>query len=600
VKYTFAFILLAAGALHAQSIQLIQNASAREGLSLNGAWQTIVDPYESGYYDYRYKPQKDGGYAANKKPKDKSDLVEYDFDTAGRLQVPGDWNTQRPELLFYEGSIWYKRDFDYARKPGRRYFVWFGAANYDAMVWMNGTKLGEHVGGFSPFQFEVTNLLRDRGNFLVVKVDDQRHMDAIPTVMTDWWNYGGLTRSVKLLDVPETFVEDYSVQLQKGSQTHVAAWVRLNGPARRQKVTIRIPEAGIEQSVDADENGYAALGFDARLSLWSPENPKLYEVIVGAGDSRVEDRIGFRSITTSGRTLLLNGKPLKLRGVSIHAEAPFRAGRVYNEADARTLLEWAKEVDCNFVRLPHYPHDEVMTRLADEMGLLVWSEIPVYWTIQWENPATLQNANRQLEEMISRDKNRASVILWSMANETPRGDARLKFISGLARRARELDPTRLITAALETHYTDPHTIAVDDPLGEYLDVVSCNEYIGWYDGLPEKIDGIQWTTNYQKPFVISEFGADAQAGRQGDDLTRFTEEYQANVYRRQVAMFRRIPFLTGTIAWVLVDFRSPRRPLAGIQDFYNRKGLFSDRGEPKPALYILRDYYRSLHSSNGQ
>jgi beta-glucuronidase len=202
--------------------------------------------------------------------------------------------------------------------------------------------------------------------------------------------------------------------------------------------------------------------------------------------------------------------------------------------------------------------------------------------------------------MISRDKNRASVILWSMANETPRGDARLKFISGLAQRARELDPTRLITAALETHYTDPHTIAVDDPLGEYLDVVSCNEYVGWYDGLPEKIDGIRWTTNYQKPFVISEFGADAQAGRHGDDMTRFTEEYQANVYRRQVEMFRRIPFLTGTISWVLVDFRSPRRPLAGIQDFYNRKGLFSDRGQPKQALHILRDYYRSLQSSNAQ
>ena len=145
-----------------------------------------------------------------------------------------------------------------------------------------------------------------------------------------------------------------------------------------------------------------------------------------------------------------------------------------------------------------------------------------------------------------------------------------------------------------------HTIAVDDPLGEYLDVVSCNEYVGWYDGLPQKIDGIQWTMNYQKPFVISEFGADAQAGRHGDDMTRFTEEYQANVYRRQVNMFRRIPFLTGTIAWVLVDFRSPRRPLAGIQDFYNRKGLFSDRGEPKKALYILRDYYRSLRPSGGR
>ena len=594
MKWTYPLALLLAGALHAQPVELIQNAGARGGLSLDGAWHAIVDPYESGYYDYRYKPQADGGYGANKKPKSKSDLVEYDFDTAGTLQVPGDWNTQRPELMFYEGSIWYQRNFDYARKPGRRYFLWFGAANYDAIVFFNGTRIGEHVGGFTPFQFEVTNLLRDRGNFVTVKVDDQRHMDAIPTVMTDWWNYGGLTRSVKLIDVPETFVEDYSVQLEKGSQSRVSAWVRLSGPARRQKVTIRIPEAGVEQNAEAGEDGVARLAFDGRFSLWSPESPALYQVTVSAGGSQVDDRIGFRSITTSGQTLLLNGKPLKLRGVSIHAEAPFRAGRVYNEADARTLLGWAKQVDCNFVRLPHYPHDEVMTRVADEMGLLVWSEIPVYWTIQWENAATFANAQHQLEEMIVRDRNRASVILWSVANETPRGDARLKFIGSLAKKVKELDPTRLVTAALETHYTDPHTIAVDDPLGEYLDVVSCNEYIGWYDGLPEKIDTIQWKMDYQKPFVISEFGADAQAGRHGDDMTRWTEEYQANVYRRQVAMFRRIPFLTGTIAWVLVDFRSPRRPLAGIQDFYNRKGLFSDRGERKEAFYILRDYYLSL------
>ncbi|HUK16858.1 MAG TPA: glycoside hydrolase family 2 TIM barrel-domain containing protein [Bryobacteraceae bacterium] len=594
MKLSLALICVLAGALHAQPVELVQNAAARDGLSLNGAWQTILDPYESGYYDYRYQPQKDGGYGANKKPQSPSELVEYDFDTAERLQVPGDWNTQRPELLLYEGTVWYKRSFDYAKKPGRRYFVWFGAANYRAMVFFNGVKVGEHVGGFSPFQFEVTSLMRDRGNFVIVKVDDQRRLEAIPTVMTDWWNYGGLTRSVRLLDVPETFVEDYSVQLEKGSQTRVSAWVRLNGPARRQKVTIGIPEAGIEQAAEAGEDGIARLVFDARFSLWSPENPRLYRVQVAAGGDRVEDRIGFRSIATSGQTLLLNGKPIKLRGVSIHAEAPFRAGRVYNEADARTLLGWAKQVHANFVRLPHYPHDEVMTRLADEMGLLVWSEIPVYWTIQWENVATLANARRQLEEMIVRDKNRASVILWSVANETPRGDARLKFIGALAHAAHEMDSTRLVTAALETHYTDPHTIAVDDPLGQYLDVVSCNEYLGWYDGTPEKIDGIQWKTDYQKPFVISEFGADAQAGRHGDDMARWTEEYQANVYRRQVALFQRIPFLTGTIAWVLVDFRSPRRPLAGIQDFYNRKGLFSDRGERKQAFYILRDYYKSL------
>jgi len=577
-------------------LDLIQNANARRGASLNGQWRVIVDPYESGYYDYRYQPAADGGFGANHKPASPSELVEYDFDTADRLQVPGDWNSQRPDLFLYEGTVWYKRDFDCAVQPGHRTFVWFGAANYRAIVYLNGVKLGEHAGGFTPFQFEITGKVREKGNFLVVKVDDQRKQEFIPTVMTDWWNYGGLTRGVRLIDVPGTFVQDYSIQLAKGSLTRVAGWVRLNGAEPGQKVTVRIPEAGVAQTFTPDATGLVQVAFDARLELWSPERPKLYDVVVEAGADRVTDRIGFRTIEAKGRDLLLNGKPVFLRGVSVHAEAPYHGGRVYSDGDARTLLTWAKETDCNFVRLPHYPHDEVMTRLADEMGLLVWSEIPVYWTISWENPETLRNAEAQLAEMISRDKNRASVILWSVANETPRGDARLKFLTALVERARSLDATRLITAALETHYADDRTIVVEDPLGKFLDVVSCNEYVGWYDGLPEKIDTIAWQTPYEKPFVISEFGADARAGLHGGDTERFTEEYQANVYRRQVAMFRRIPFLNGTISWVLVDFRSPRRPLAGVQDYFNRKGLFSDRGERKPAYYILRDYYRSMES----
>jgi beta-glucuronidase len=462
------------------------------------------------------------------------------------------------------------------------------------MVFLNGTKLGEHVGGFTPFQFEITGLVRDKGNFLIVKVDNQRQREAVPTLMTDWWNYGGLTRDVRLVDVPETFVEDYSVQLQKASQTRIAAWVRLNGPRKQQHVTVTIPEAGVSQEILTDPDGYAKLTVDARLTLWSPETPKLYEVAIATETDRVAERIGFRSIEASGRTLLLNGRPLHLRGVSVHAEAPIRSGRVFSESDAATLLQWAKDLGCNFVRLPHYPHDEAMTRLADRMGLLVWAEIPVYWTIAWESPETLLNAKRQLTEMIARDKNRSSVILWSVANETPPSEPRLQFLSALAGLAHELDSTRLVTAALETHHIDPNTIMVDDPLGRYLDVVSCNEYIGWYDGPPGKIDRTEWKTAYDKPFLISEFGADAQAGRHGDSGAVWTEEFQADFYRRQIAMFQRVPFLSGTIAWALVDFRSPRRPLAGIQDFFNRKGLYSDRGERKAAFFILRDYYRSL------
>jgi beta-glucuronidase len=596
VPTTLAAVLLAGGiACYAQQGGLVQNASARLSLSLNGPWKVIVDPYEAGYYDFHQHPIPDGGLGANRVPAGKSDKLELTFlPESATLQVPGDWNTQKPEFLWYEGTIWYQREFEYAKKPGRRLFLWFGAANYQAIVFLNGKKLGQHEGGFTPFEFEVTGAVRDGVNAVVVKVDDQRHPDAVPPNMTDWWNYGGLTRDVKLIDVPETFVQDYFVLFEKGSLTRIAGGVRLEGARKRQKVAVRIPESSASATVETDESGYARFAFDANVIPWSPENPKLYDVRVEAETDSVEERIGFRTIETKGQKILLNGKPVFLRGVSIHAEAPLRAGRVFSEGDATVLLTWAKEMGCNFVRLAHYPHDEAMTRAADRLGLLVWSEVPVYWAVQWENPVAYSNAEQQVATMIERDHNRASIILWSMANETPLGDARTRFLASLAAKARELDPTRLITAALLTHYSDPSTIAIDDPLGQYLDVIGCNEYIGWYDGAPTKADHINFTTIYDKPMVISEFGAEAAYGRHGGDDTVWTEEMQANVYRHQIPMLQRIPFLQGMTAWILVDFRSPRRPLAGIQDYYNRKGLFSDRGERKQAYYVLRDYYRSL------
>jgi beta-glucuronidase len=419
----------------------------------------------------------------------------------------------------------------------------------------------------------------------------------VPTLITDWWNYGGLTRQVKLVETPVSFVQDYFIQLRKGSRDQVSGWVKLNGAKLNQTVTVRIPEARITKSFTTDANGYAEISFNADLTLWSPNNPKLYDVVVEAETDRVQDQIGFRTIETRGTEILLNGRPIFLRGVCIHEEAPFRGGRAYSREEARTLLGWAKELGVNFVRLAHYPHNEFMTREADRLGIMVWSEIPVYWTILWENPATLENARNQLTEMITRDKNRAAVIVWSMANETPLGDARLLFLRKLIEHARSLDNGRLISAAMERHYTDDKTQMIDDPLGEYLDVLGCNEYVGWYDGLPEKTDRLEWKTRYQKPLIMSEFGAEAPYGNHGDPLTRWTEEYQENVYQHQVNMLKRISFLRGTCPWILMDFRSPRRPLPGIQDFHNRKGLISDRGEKKKAFYVMQKYYQELQET---
>jgi beta-glucuronidase len=584
----FLVILTAAGCSASDFYPLIQNIPDRTIISLDGSWHFIVDPYETGLKARFY---------LNAKAKNKQDLVEYDFDKSDVLNVPGDWNSQKKDLFFYEGPVWYEKSFSYRQREHVRVFVSFGGANYFSRVYLNGEALGEHEGGFTPFSFEITGKIHDGDNFLVVEVNNARRRDAVPALNTDWWNYGGLTRDVVLVEEPETYIQDYVIQLAKGSYEEVSGWVQLEGSTSAQQVTFEIPEAGVKKTVSTDAAGRAELHFPAKLELWSPAHPKLYKVILSAGSDKVHDSIGFRTIETRGTQILLNGKPIFLRGISMHEEAPVRGGRAFTQQDAETLLGWARELGCNFVRLTHYPHSENMTRLADRMGLLVWSEIPVYWDIDWENPATLQNAENQLHDMIARDHNRASVILWSLSNETPVKPERLTFLRQLAEAARQLDSTRLITSAMNhVDEAGPDTRTLSDPLGEYLDVLGLNEYLGWYWGRPEDADRMQWKTTWDKPLIMSEFGAETPYGRHGALDQRWTEEYQVNLYQHQIAMLKKIPSLTGLSPWVLMDFHSPRRFLPGIQDYYNRKGLVSNLGQHKQAFSVLQKYYREIET----
>lgn len=582
------------------------NVDHRETTSLAGTWEVIIDRYLRGFLsnDLEERPVGDEEqFSSAAVAEEKSDKIEYGFKNGETLHVPGDWNTQDERLFFYEGAVWYKRNFDYDLDEGKRLFLYFGAANYRSIVYLNQEELGRHEGGFTPFSYEITDKVKPTGNTLVVLVENNRMKNSIPPLMLGWWNYGGLTRRVLLVEEESTYIRDYLVQLKKDSMNRIAGWVQLDGNRSSQEVTLRIPEADIEHSVTTDGNGYAQFEMDADLELWSPENPKLYAVELIAGSDTIEDRIGFRSVQVKGRDILLNGKPIFIRGISIHEEAPIRTGRAFAPEDARTLLGWAKELNCNFVRLAHYPHNEHMVRMADEMGLLVWSEIPLYWAISWEDPSVKRNAENMLTQMITRDKNRAAVILWSVANETRLSDARLAFLANLADLARKQDPTRLITAALlaEKSYVDGRTdnyegvvqqIVINDPLGKHLDVIGCNQYLGWYGNRtdPALWEAI-WETPYEKPVVFSEFGGGAKQGFRADKETVWSEEYLAELYRRQLAMIDKIPFIRGTSPWILMDFRSPRRLLPGVQDYFNRKGLISERGHKKDAFYVLQDYY---------
>jgi beta-glucuronidase len=571
---------------------MITGADRRPAISLDGEWASIVDPYFSGLFSFHHQEKPNGWFLNQKaKPGDTSP-IEYDFSKAPKLKVPGDWNTQRESLMFYEGPIWYERDFTYQPKEHTRLFLHVGAANYRSWFWVNGKKVCEHEGGYTSFNCEVTEQVHAGANFIVAVVDNTRHEDNIPTLQTDWWNYGGLHRSVSLIEVPEAFIDQYDVHLKRGEGSTIEGWVHVRDGQPGAKVEVEIPDLAAKVDVVTGEDGKAAFKVQVNgLMRWSPESPKLYEVEVRAGQDSVEDLIGFRTIETRGTEILLNGKPVFLRGVSIHAEAPYRTGRANTYKDAETLLGWAKELGCNFVRLAHYPHDESMLRTADRLGLMVWSENPVYWAIQFDNPKVLDKAEQQLDEEINTYRNHASIILWSMANETPNTPARTTFIETEAARARELDPTRLITAALLVR-AQGHTKIVDDKLGDALDVIGANEYIGWYEQHPESADVTDWSIAYQKPLIMSEFGGDAKAGLHGGENDRWTEEYQASIYRHQLGMLNRIGQLRGMSPWVLMDFRSPNRPLVGIQDEFNRKGLISDQGEKKQAFFILQKAYK--------
>ena len=328
----------------------------------------------------------------------------------------------------------------------------------------------------------------------------------------------------------------------------------------------------------------------ASPKLWSPEDPKLYHVELIYNEETLTDEIGFRSIRTEGKKLLLNGRPIFLKGISMHEEKAYGGGRANSTSDAHLLLSWAKELGCNFVRFAHYPHNEHAVREAERMGILLWSEIPCYWTIAWTNESTYQNAQSQLRDMILRDQNRANIIIWSIANETPHSAERDRFLSRLSTYAKSLDSSRLISMAMEVTSAKNYVNRLNDNMNQYVDVVSFNQYVGWYRDVNDA-PKMTWEIPYDKPVIVSEFGGGAKYGLHGEKNQRWTEEFQENLYKENVAMLDKIDGLAGTTPWILKDFRSPRRVLPGVQDYYNMKGLFSDKGEKKKAFFVLKEWY---------
>ena len=638
----------------------LQHAAGRPNRLLSGAWEVIVDPMKVGAIS-PFEGFPPVAFERATPWRDDLVLQEWAFDPAVTLRVPGDWNTQSERLFFYEGDVWYAHKLTLAPDAEKRQLLVFEAVANLAEVWVNGLSAGRHEGGFTPFTLDVTTFVKLGENVITVRVNNELTPQTVPTRFTDWHNYGGITRAVRFIEVPQIHIRDWGVKLINLARRDVQIDVVLAGAGAGIGVRVTLGKNGQTISGQTDETGTARLTLRTRLGLWSPDNPELHEIVIEAGNDTISDRIGLRTVTVSDAQVLLNGRRIFLKGVSAHEESLARGGRSFGPDDARQTLALVKALNGNFIRLAHYPHDEATTRLADELGIMVWAELPVYWGIAWGNPGTLESAKAQAKEMVGRDRNRASVVLWSISNETPQTPARLAFLTELAQTIRKLDNTRPLTAALfgdprgfvgrlarvvaarrlqesdaspseKTQLSaflarvlnkpepinDPAVISelastplgivVDDPLGDVIDVIGFNQYLGWYYEAPvaralgideavvrrlslDLLPSITIRARLEKPVMISEFGADAKSGVRGPKTQVFSEDFQADYYHRQLIMIGKIPNLVGVSPWVLKDFRAPRRSLPRLQEFWNRKGLVDETGRRKLAFDVLATAY---------
>ena len=389
-----------------------------------------------------------------------------------------------------------------------------------------------------------------------------------------------------MIYLPKVYIKDFQIALlPDGTFSKIQAEVKLSEELSGE-AGLCIEELGIKSQISVTD-GAGTLVIEAGPELWSPDKPRLYDVTVSYMDDSVSDRVGFREIKVEKGEIILNGSPVFLRGISCHEES-VENGKALTDAERAENILLAKELGCNFMRIAHYPHSERMAKLADEIGMLLWEEIPVYWAIRFERDKTYEDARNQMRELMRRDWNRASVIIWSVGNENADTDERLKFMGGLAGCAHKEGGNRLVSAAC---LVDGEKNVIADRLIEYLDVIGINEYCGWYTPDFEKLPQLMANSRPEKPVIITEFGADALAGHHGTVTDKGTEECQAYVYERQIEVLRKIDYIKGMTPWILYDFRCPRRT-SYIQNYYNRKGLCSaDKKYKKMAFYVLQKFY---------
>ncbi len=561
----------------------------------------------SGLWDFRFDPEHrgiDAGWADG-------------FDDAHPIAVPASWNDPFAEWRDYLGPAWYQTHFDLPWGwEQKRVLLRFGSVNYLAQVWLNGAPVGRHEGGHLPFEFDITPHLRPAGNCLVVRVEGALAPDRVPPgnvpptppdafssqnyppTSFDFFPYCGIHRPVLLYAVPHGGIGDLTVvtEIERGEGI-----VHARLEAERAEARFTLHQSGVVSAVATASQEAVLTVPDA--ALWSPDSPNLYSLTVellrgGQAYDRYTLPVGIRAIQVEGDALLLNGEPIILKGFGRHEDFPI-FGRGFAPpviVKDYALMKW---VGANSFRTTHYPYSEQMMDLADRLGFLVIDETPAVGLFFAEEGLARRLAlcRQYVQEMIARDKNHPSVVMWSLANE-PHSlrPAAKPFFRELYDLAKSLDPTRPVTVVSYA--------GIGEEAFEFLDVVCLNRYFGWYSQsgkldegcalLSAELDALH--QKYPKPLILTEFGADAVAGHHAQPPEMFSEEYQAEMISRYIEVLNSKPFVVGQHVWNLCDFKTGQA--VHRMGALNLKGVFTRDRRPKLAAHRLRELWGGSGSPN--
>ncbi|UCD37246.1 MAG: beta-glucuronidase [Fidelibacterota bacterium] len=593
-----------------------QNNRCRTVIDLSGFWDLKVDASECGLEE---------GW---------SEGITSDI-CAG---VPASWNEQLSELglMNYIGSVWYQKHFTLPNLwKGQKIVLRFGSVDHHATVWVNGRLAGEHQGGFLPFELEITDLVqKEIDNVLVVRVNNVLSHDTIPQGVTkddyaafnkerdqtfppanfDFFPYGGIPRPVKLVALPHQHFT--AVQVETGIRDRTGQLrftVAVSDDAQGALIEALLWDD--DQQVASYEDALDGCSCIGELQVpdcrfWSPDSPHLYRLHLKLmdGDALLDEyrlEVGIREITVQGDELLLNGKPIFLQGFGKHEDFPV-LGKGFSYPLVVKDFQLLKWIGANSFRTSHYPYADEIMQLADRMGFLVIDEVPaVSLNLKYVTDKTLSQHKQALTELITRDRNHPSVIAWSVGNEagvwgepeavTEKG---IRYWEEIFQHTRELDNSRPITLPTCVQTGD------EDPAYLYSDFISVNRYWGWYeipvkmneaaDQLKAELEGLY--ERYQKPILLSEFGADTIEGQHATYPQMFTEEYQSLLIGKYFEIIDSLPFMIGEHIWNFADFRTAQHHRRII---LNKKGVFNRQRDPKLAAFVIRDRWRLNGKKSG-